>query len=233
MPHTDQQLDTLATLLRDLPIENDGMTVAELDGFVAGLLVCPEMIMPSEWLPVVWGDDVVETFRDEEHLKTTLNAVMDHYNRIAKLLASSPDDYEALFGIDPISDETLWEPWISGFERAMRLRPDSWEAIIDSREKEAASSISMIVALHEINQGTSELTEQAIDELDEAAPNYIADIVNALNDWTKSRLQSPTSAFGAANTNVAPHQSTKVGRNDPCPCGSGRKHKKCCSSNSG
>jgi uncharacterized protein YecA (UPF0149 family) len=21
---------------------------------------------------------------------------------------------------------------------------------------------------------------------------------------------------------------TKVGRNDPCPCGSGKKHKKCC-----
>lgn len=23
-------------------------------------------------------------------------------------------------------------------------------------------------------------------------------------------------------------QGTKVGRNDPCPCGSGKKHKKCC-----
>lgn len=25
-----------------------------------------------------------------------------------------------------------------------------------------------------------------------------------------------------------PVQSTKIGRNDPCPCGSGKKHKKCC-----
>ena len=25
-----------------------------------------------------------------------------------------------------------------------------------------------------------------------------------------------------------PAVSTKVGRNDPCPCGSGKKHKKCC-----
>ncbi|GAL20360.1 UPF0225 protein YchJ [Vibrio maritimus] len=23
-------------------------------------------------------------------------------------------------------------------------------------------------------------------------------------------------------------ESSKVGRNDPCPCGSGKKHKKCC-----
>lgn len=27
---------------------------------------------------------------------------------------------------------------------------------------------------------------------------------------------------------AAPHTQTKVGRNDPCPCGSGRKFKKCC-----
>ncbi len=25
-----------------------------------------------------------------------------------------------------------------------------------------------------------------------------------------------------------PVQSSKVGRNDPCPCGSGKKYKKCC-----
>ena len=228
MPHTDQELETLATLLHDLPIENDGMTVAELDGFVAGLLVCPDMIMPSEWLPVVWGDDVVESFKDEEHLKTTLNAVMDHYNRIAQLLASSPDDYQALFGVDPNSDETLWEPWISGFECAMQLRPDSWDDIVDSEDDEAASCISMIVALHEIDQGTSELPEKSIVELDEVAPDYIADIVITLNEWTKARMQNPVEEFEAANSNVAPFRSTKVGRNDPCPCGSGRKHKKCC-----
>jgi SWIM/SEC-C metal-binding protein len=27
--------------------------------------------------------------------------------------------------------------------------------------------------------------------------------------------------------------STKVGRNDPCPCGSGKKFKKCCGENGG
>jgi SEC-C motif-containing protein len=25
-----------------------------------------------------------------------------------------------------------------------------------------------------------------------------------------------------------PRQAVKIGRNDPCPCGSGKKHKKCC-----
>jgi len=30
-----------------------------------------------------------------------------------------------------------------------------------------------------------------------------------------------------AGTTLA-RQGPKVGRNDPCPCGSGKKHKKCC-----
>lgn len=33
---------------------------------------------------------------------------------------------------------------------------------------------------------------------------------------------------GQVNPKGAPRQVTKVGRNDPCPCGSGRKSKKCC-----
>ena len=27
---------------------------------------------------------------------------------------------------------------------------------------------------------------------------------------------------------AGPKKAAKVGRNDPCPCGSGKKHKKCC-----
>ena len=30
------------------------------------------------------------------------------------------------------------------------------------------------------------------------------------------------------NKNVKTHSASKAGRNDPCPCGSGKKYKKCC-----
>ena len=33
---------------------------------------------------------------------------------------------------------------------------------------------------------------------------------------------------GRMNPKPPPRQVDKVGRNDPCPCGSGRKYKKCC-----
>jgi len=31
------------------------------------------------------------------------------------------------------------------------------------------------------------------------------------------------------NPQIKPRKLLKVGRNDPCPCGSGKKYKKCCS----
>ena len=34
----------------------------------------------------------------------------------------------------------------------------------------------------------------------------------------------------ALNPSV-PFHATKIGRNEPCPCGSGRKYKKCCGEN--
>ncbi len=37
-------------------------------------------------------------------------------------------------------------------------------------------------------------------------------------------------ALDAAKPSIGPRRATKVGRNAPCPCGSGRKYKKCCGS---
>lgn len=55
MGHSQRQLTQLAERLIALPPENDGMLLSEFDGFVAGILVCPEMILPGEWLPLVWA----------------------------------------------------------------------------------------------------------------------------------------------------------------------------------
>jgi len=230
MGHTDKQLEKLSEMLLDLSYENDGMLLSEFDGFVAGILVCPEMIMPGEWLPLVWGEDHTPNFDTMDQAQTVMDKVMGHYNRVAQDLAKPVPEYEAVYEIDPNSGETLWEPWISGFEQAMQLRVDCWEATLDSMDEEVRSTIPMILALHEINIGTSELDDAAIDELDEIAPDLIPDMVLSLNDWTKGHAGMP----GPANLAGAPSRGlpgrAKVGRNEPCPCGSGKKFKKCCGS---
>ena len=159
-----------------------------------------------------------------DQAQATIGAVMAHYNRVAKGLSQNLPEYEMILGSDPNSDDTLWEPWISGFERAMRLRPEAWEATLESDDGEVRSAVPMILALHEIDVGTSSLDDAAIDELDEIAPDLIPQMVLALNAWTKG--EALERGAPAPATLVRPRP--KVGRNDPCPCGSGRKFKKCC-----
>lgn len=36
---------------------------------------------------------------------------------------------------------------------------------------------------------------------------------------------------GGINSETVQRETPKVGRNDPCPCGSGKKFKKCCGGN--
>ena len=55
MLHTDAQIEELDAALLALPPESDGMLASEFDGFVTGVLLCPEMILPSEWLARIFG----------------------------------------------------------------------------------------------------------------------------------------------------------------------------------
>jgi len=40
-----------------LALGEDSILLSELDGLVAGLLACLQLIMPSDWLPLVWHED--------------------------------------------------------------------------------------------------------------------------------------------------------------------------------
>ena len=59
--------------------------------------------------------------------------------------------------------------------------------------------------------------ESAIQTLAEAKAATVENIVGA--------EQMPTFRFTKPRPVVKDH---KIGRNDPCPCGSGKKYKKCC-----
>jgi uncharacterized protein len=228
---TDDRLRTLDSLLLAVTDE-DGMLLSEFDGFCAGVLVCPEMIPPGEWLPEVWGSAGTPEFESEQALQDALDLIMGHYNEVARSLVPPEVEYGPVLEHDVRTDETLWEMWVSGFERAMRLRPEAWEQIVESGDEEARASVTMMLTLHGIAEGESDLPASSIADLRERAPELITEMVIALNRWTKG--MSPTDFPDSGWEDLsppAPFRSTKVGRNDPCPCGSGRKYKRCCGAN--
>lgn len=185
MSDIDPEIYRLRDLLDTIPSDWKGMNVVELDGYVAGLIVCPDTIPPSEWLPGVWGSNL--GFEDAEGTEPAIAAVMGHYDRISRELAERPEDYAPVLGVDADSGEDVWEPWIDGFERAMRLRRGVWRRIARSDDREAATALNMMVALNDSCRGRSDLTEEGEEKLRGLASELIPNLVCKLHAWRKSR----------------------------------------------
>jgi len=210
-----------------LDLHDDAMMLEELDGFIAGVLVCPEMIPPSVWLPCVWDREGDPAFEDLAHANEVLGLIMEHYNDVALTLFERPQGYAPLFAIDERNGDILWELWIAGFDRAAKLRPDAWLPLMaDRRAAEAWRGLMTLVA---IDRHESRLPAAQIEALRNIAPEKIAAWVLDLNDWRLAQLgRSPRPRVEDRPLSPFPG---KVGRNDRCPCGSGRKYKKCCGMN--
>jgi uncharacterized protein len=227
MDKEEQRLDRLSMLLHALPADNMPMTLSELDGYLTGILACPEMIAPSEWLPHVWGETGEAHFADQKTVEETIGAVMAHYNSVAEAMTRSLW-IEPIYEIDPNSDETLWEPWVDGFTRAMGVRPDAWEGLLDRADEETRSTVIFLMALQDIYTGNTKFTDEDIDEIDVQAPDLIPNCVATILHQSRPEL----SATSAANLPGLPHKAAaRPGRNDPCSCGSRRKYKQCCGPN--
>ena len=66
-PLTPEELDFLDAALLDHGNDDSVLGISELDGFFTALVSGPEAVMPSTWLPELWGG-VPPTFAsfDEE-----------------------------------------------------------------------------------------------------------------------------------------------------------------------
>lgn len=226
--HSDADLDRLDAYLMALPEENDPMLLPEFDGFCAGLIVCPEMVPTSEWLPLVWGKGGLAEFDDMDQMQASLDLIMAHYNRVASMLMV-PGEYYPVLDEDRRNGDILWEFWMLGFLAAMRLRPEAWSSIQDSGDQRAIKALLQTRELGQIAEDFAAGRKVKMTRLIRQAPELIPQMVDALNAFTKRRSPGLPPGFpSAANSPLAPAAGPKVGRNDPCPCGSGKKFKKCC-----
>ena len=56
-PNGSIDLDILDDYLISNHAPDNSMGLSDLDGFLTGIAVGPELILPSEWLSVIWGGD--------------------------------------------------------------------------------------------------------------------------------------------------------------------------------
>jgi len=211
-----------------LALGEETMLIEELDGFIAGLLVCPDLIKPGEWLPTVWGQDRADlqpAFDDLDHVNRVLGLLMEHYNDVARTLMDRPDRYSPLFAVDQRNGDILWELWIEGFEKAVNLRPATWQKLLNT-DADTATAMRGMLTLADIARGDQRLPRKDRDAFNATAPDDISRWIVTLNEW---RLANYRPMQDAGPMPRSPFTSAqKIGRNDPCPCGSGKKYKRCC-----
>ncbi|MDF0489771.1 UPF0149 family protein [Sphingomonas sp. H39-1-10] len=213
MAKLPSRLRRLDDILYDLP--DDAMLLSELDGYLAGIATAPEPIAPAEWLPPIWGGLYGEAAPFDDPLDADLFAdmVVARHGEILRDLGRGK--LQPIFDVDDRNGEVLWEIWIAGFAEAMALRDGAWRAA----SGDDAAALSYLRTLADIADNTTALTSIEVNAISDAAPGKIAGQV--------LRLYAARRGAGGALPETGA-RAAKVGRNDPCPCGSGKKFKKCC-----
>lgn len=200
-------LDPLDAFLNSDRAPDDCMGLSDLDGFLTGVAIGPELLMPSDWLPVIWGDGE-PAFETVEEAQAILALIMARYNEILSTLASDPDSFEPIFWSGEEDEDPIVTDWAAGFLEAVKLRPESWEKL--TQDPEAGGLFAAILMLgsdlDELAVEGGELTPEEAEQLLEDGPELIPDAVIGIYEfWVEQREKAPAEqSSGAKNLNSKP-----------------------------
>ena len=146
-PLTETELDRLEESLKSCK-GGKAMSIEELDGFFAALIAGPEIVMPSEYLPEVFGGEMSDTceFASLDKANEILALLMRHWNDIAHTLGK--DEVYVPLLLEDQNGVTRGNDWARGFIRGVDLRHDGWKTLI-ADEDHSGCMIPVLMLYHE------------------------------------------------------------------------------------
>lgn len=221
-PWTDAEVDWLDELLlrEDIGLDNP-LFATEIDGFLCALISGPQLIMPTEALRWIFDGEAGEQapqFSSDGEGQRFVQLVMKQWNYIAASLMQG--SYEPLLMLNHGEDGrevTQFSDWCVGYMTGVERDREGWSAMLDDNGQELLGTMMLY--------GTPEGWD-AVDR----APALSDDEHEALGDSLGERACAIHRYWlerRAAPVRPARRTSAKVGRNDACHCGSGRKFKHC------
>ena len=209
-PLTGEEMGRLDQFLET----TDGaLPMVQAHGLISAMASTPSPSLgPSAWLSKVHGDHEFATEEEGQELSLLITRL---YNQIVNDLNngyfSGPEDPDDV------------RTWCRGYMAGVGL-DKQWQ------QNDEAMAMTLPLGLLADEQGVTGQGDnhgddgarlaQAVQEL----PNSVLQIHQHWNEWRKQTLV-PT--FNQARA-PEPEKKEKVGRNEKCPCGSGKKYKKCC-----
>lgn len=192
-----------------------------LDGFFCALIVGPDVVLPSEYLPLVLGSN--NRFEDLNEVNRVLPLMLRHWNTIARTL-NEGDAYD-LYLLKETPHRRAGADWADAFMKGVELRYDQWRKLIESKEPSEAILPMMMLA----QEKDPELVP-LLKPMTRATRNEIlAKMTIGLARIHRYFREHPGRSGGPGRRSAPTRRpAPKVGRNSPCPCGSGKKFKACC-----
>lgn len=212
----DTDLKELAALLVKARASG-GMTLEEADGFLCALACVSDTKLPGRYFPSILGDvrDGLPLLSEPE-LKRLLALLMSLYSwRVGSVRKES--DFVPLLDVE--RQDEAGKAWAASFLGCINAHK-GLDALDDKGE--SLFFLPLFALAHgkvpEANNPTlfEPLTPEQREEALEAIPRCVGGLYRAFHE------EVPSSAI-----------QEKLSRNSPCPCGSGKKYKKCCLTASG
>lgn len=219
---TDQEYDRLETILRCLP-RKDAMNLEELDGFFAALLCCPVTIPPSIYLDEVWAGGGAP-FALTSDFEEFVNLAMRHWNSIGRTLASPDMVFLPRLSVEKDEEFPRGNRWAQGFLRGIDISREAWGEIFEDQDKFAM--LMPIMALAHENDPDPQLRSWKTPPDRELREKVLIGLSVAVH--RVYRYFQPHRMREARGHRSGGITARKIGRNDPCYCGSGKKYKRCC-----
>lgn len=190
------------------------MRCDEVQGFMMALLSGPDALNPTDWLPEILGEESLFDAKERTEIERLVMAMAADM-RIKLNEKILPD----LWFYEDEAGNPDFYTWCNAYLYALDIVPTDWFEAVDQEEFEdlfyPIMALGGIYDDEENGEVILHLNEKELTQLESDLPHVLLDIY-----WYwQAIINKPQTVR---------REGEKVGRNDPCPCGSGKKYKACC-----
>jgi uncharacterized protein len=190
MAVSESDLDYLDEWLASEESPPNSMMLSDLDGFLTAIAIGPEVILPSEWLPVSWGGGAPE-FKDQMQAQRIMETILGRYNEILSTLLTDPDSLEPIFWSKD-DGAVIVEDWAMGFLDGIQLHLKHLEPLL----KPGKQGVLIVpIAMHWFDKDGENVhgpNVETIDKVLDDAPDLIHQAVIDIHAYWRARRGQAT-----------------------------------------
>lgn len=232
-PLSMDEINSLHTFLSLPHEEAKPMSITKAHGFLTAVLSSPELIMPSQWQSALLGGQT--NFNTFDEAKKIIELLSQFNNQISRELRDDHPFEPLLFTENRVvpfkeaSFELIGE-WCQGYIEGTKLGPPF------SNEEEAMviipfAHLAGLVSFNDQKDKDGNIIDDDTTLREKVRLDLPKLIKGLFIAWQENRKQKSTTFLNEFDDFDFPEpirNDFKIGRNEPCPCGSNKKYKKCC-----